>query len=70
MLDEEVRYRGMVARMLTVVLGSILETTLVGFAQQRIERFVLARADENVAETKCNNMGQSFDRVFGSGGKR
>ena len=48
----------------TVVLSSILETALIGFTEQRIKRFVLARANVYTTETERHNPLHSFDWIF------
>ena len=53
----------MMTRMLTEVLRSIMEVTLISFTKNWIERFALSAAHINTAHGKSNHVLQSFKRI-------
>ena len=54
--------------MLAEVLGAVPKVTLVGLAQQRIERLVLASTEDDRSEAESNNVFESLDRIVGGCG--
>lgn len=53
--DQEVGYRRMMTRVLTVELGSVMIFALKCLSEQRIKRFVLATAHVDAANCKRDN---------------